>query len=56
VAKVCQQGYGPLTVLDTSGADHHDQQQASRVDEDVVRVPPAVLVRIISVNPPFLWS
>jgi hypothetical protein len=38
--------------LDTGGRDHHRQQEASRLDEDVALAPVDVLRRIVAVDPP----
>jgi hypothetical protein len=49
----------PLPILDVGGVDHHRQDQAERIDEDMAFAAFDLLARIVATVPPFsvltLW-
>jgi site-specific DNA recombinase len=44
---------GPVAVLDVGGVDHHDHQQAERIDEDVPLAAADLLAGVVAADPLF---
>jgi hypothetical protein len=48
-----QHQLGPVAILNAGTMDHHDQQQAQRVDDDMALAALDLLAGIVAVGPPF---